>query len=73
MQTITIAGGNLFALALQYLGDATQFDRLALANLTTLAPAGGVPDPMLTGLVTLNIPSINPDAGGGIYVPPGPD
>lgn len=73
MQTINIAGGNLFQLALQYLGDATQFDRLALANLSTLAPQGGVPDPMLTGLVKLNIPSVNANAGGGIYVPPGPD
>lgn len=73
MQKINVAGGNLFALALQYLGDATQFNRIALANLPTLAPGGGVPDPMLTGIVTLNIPSVNANAGGGVYVPPGPD
>jgi hypothetical protein len=73
MQTINIAGGNLFQLALEYLGDATQFNRLALANLSTLAPGGGVPDTSITGLVALNIPSINADAGGGIYVPPGSD
>jgi hypothetical protein len=73
MQTINIAGGNLFQLALQYLGDSTQWDRLALANLSTLASGGGVPDPMLTGLVALNIPAINANAGGGVYVPPGAD
>jgi nucleoid-associated protein YgaU len=73
MQTINIAGGNLFQLALQYLGDGTQWNRIALANLSTLSPNGGVPDPMLTGLNTLNIPAINTNAGGGIYVPPGPD
>lgn len=73
MQTINIAGGNLFALALQYLGDATQWDRMALVNLAPLAPNGGVPDPMITGLVALNIPSVNSNAGGGVYVPPAPD
>jgi nucleoid-associated protein YgaU len=73
MQTITVAGGNLFQLALQYLGDSTQWNRLALANLAALAPAGGVPDPMLTGLVSLNIPALNANAGGGIYVPASPD
>jgi nucleoid-associated protein YgaU len=73
MQTVNVAGGNLFALALQYLGDPTQWDRLALANQATLTPAGGVPDPMLTGIVSLKIPAINANAGGGVYVPPGPD
>lgn len=73
MQTINVAGGNLFALALQYLGDGAQWNRLALANQKTLAPNGGVPDPMITGLVALNIPSINANAGGGIYVPAQPD
>ncbi|MFZ0271001.1 MAG: hypothetical protein WAL34_04040 [Acidobacteriaceae bacterium] len=73
MQQINVAGGNLYQLALQYLGDATQWDRIALANLGTLAPNGGVPDPVLSGLVTLNIPEVNATAGGGVYVPPGPD
>jgi hypothetical protein len=73
MQTINIAGGNLFQLALKYLGDATQWNRLALANLGTLAPLGGVPDTFIPGLVALNIPAVNADAGGGIYVPPASD
>jgi hypothetical protein len=61
MQTITVAGGNLYELALQYLGDATQWNRIAQEN--------DLIDPMLNGLVTLNIPSVDPSAGGGIYVP----
>ena len=60
MQTITVAGGNLFALAAQYLGDATQWLRIAQAN--------GLSDPMLQGLVTLVIPDVDPSAGGGIAI-----
>ena len=63
MQTVTVAGGNLFQLALQYLGDASQWNRIAQAN--------NLIDPMLNGLVTLQIPSVDPSAGGGIYVPTG--
>lgn len=58
MQTITVAGGNLFALAAQYLGDATQWIRIAQLN--------NLSDPMLSGLVTLRIPDVNPNMGGGI-------
>lgn len=66
MKTITVVGGNLYQLALQHLGDATQFSRIIQANLN---PAGGPPiDPVLTGVVTLNIPSKNPKATGGILV-----
>lgn len=61
MRTITVAGGNLFALALQYLGDATQWNRIAQAN--------GLIDPFLSGINTLQIPSSDPSAGGGIFVP----
>ena len=58
MQTITVAGGNLFALAAQYLGDATQWIRIAQLN--------DLPDPMITGLVTLRIPDPDPNATGGV-------
>jgi hypothetical protein len=57
-QTITVVGGNLFALAAVYLNDATQWIRIAHAN--------GISDPVLTGLTTLVIPPLNPTAGGGI-------
>lgn len=58
MQTLTTAGGNLFQIAAQQLGDATQWLRIAQAN--------NLSDPMLSGVVTLLIPPVNPAAGGGI-------
>lgn len=60
MRTITVTGGNLFKVAAQYLGDATQWIRIAQAN--------GLSDPMLSGLVSLHIPSTNRSAGGGIAI-----
>jgi hypothetical protein len=58
MQTLTVAGGNLFQIAAQQLNDATQWIRIAQLN--------GLSDPMLTGVVTLLIPDIDTNAGGGI-------
>jgi nucleoid-associated protein YgaU len=58
MQTIQVAGGNLFRIAAQYLGDATQWVRIAQLN--------GMSDPMLTGTSTLKIPAVAPSAGGGV-------
>jgi hypothetical protein len=58
MQTIQVAGGNLFRIALVYLGDATQWIRVAQLN--------GLSDPMLSGTMTLQIPDVDPSAGGGI-------
>lgn len=60
MQSITTTGGNLFALAAQYLGDATQWIRIAQLNR--------LKDPMLTGVVTLQLPQADANAGGGIVV-----
>ena len=61
MKTTTVAGGDLFRLALKYLGDATQWNRIAALN--------GLDDPVLTGLVTLQIPEVDQTAGGGIAKP----
>jgi hypothetical protein len=58
IQVITVAGGNLFALAAKYLNDATQWIRIAQAN--------NLRDPVLNGVVTLTIPPVNAAAGGGI-------
>jgi hypothetical protein len=64
MKTVSVTGGNLYQLALKYLGDATQFVRIVQANAN---PAGGPPlDPFLSGLVSLKIPSVNPQATGGV-------
>ncbi len=57
-QVITVAGGNLFALAAKYLNDATQWIRIAQAN--------DLSDPLLRGINTLVIPPVNAAAGGGI-------
>lgn len=58
MTTITVAGGNLFAIAAQQLSDATQWIRIAQLNK--------INDPVLVGVVTLLIPPLDPDATGGI-------
>ena len=58
MRMITVAGGNLFQLAAQYLNDATQWIRIAQQN--------GLSDPMLNGVTNLLIPDLDPGAGGGI-------
>lgn len=58
MARITVAGGNLFAVAAQQLGDATQWIRIAQTNNLT--------DPMLIGVITLSIPQADPNATGGI-------
>jgi hypothetical protein len=53
-----VAGGNLFALAAQYLQDATQWIRIAQAN--------DLSDPVLIGVQTLVIPPVDATAGGGV-------
>lgn len=58
-QSVTTTGGNLFALAEQYYGDATKWATIALANNLT--------DPQLSGTNTLLIPA-NPPVTDGAYV-----
>ncbi len=58
MRIITVAGGDLFRLALEQLGDATQWNRIAALN--------GLYDPVLVGLQTLQLPEQDAGAGGGI-------
>ncbi|HEX3350114.1 MAG TPA: hypothetical protein VHS58_18650 [Acetobacteraceae bacterium] len=58
MKTLTTAGGNLFHIAAEQLGDATQWVRIAALN--------DLDDPMLQGLVTLKLPSVDATAGGGV-------
>jgi hypothetical protein len=59
MQTVTFTGGNLFRIAADYLGDATQWVRIAQQN-------GNIVDPFFTGTLALVIPDPNPAATGGI-------
>lgn len=58
MRHLTIAGGNLFRIAAEQLGDATQWIRIAQLN--------GLTDPMISGVVTLRLPDKDLGAGGGI-------
>jgi nucleoid-associated protein YgaU len=55
MQTLTVAGGNLFDIAQRILGDATKWDVIADAN--------DISDPWLAGLTTLLIPDQSNDKG----------
>lgn len=57
-KTVTVTSGNLFQVASQYLGDATQWTRIATLNKTG-------PDPFFIGLKVLRIPSVNANAGTG--------
>lgn len=56
MKTITVAGGDLFRIALAELGDATQWERIAWLN--------DLDDPMLSGLRVLRLPPREVDARG---------
>ena len=58
MRTITVAGGNLFRIAADELGDATQWIRIARLNR--------LKDPVLAGVVVLKLPARDAAAGGGI-------
>jgi nucleoid-associated protein YgaU len=61
---VTVAGGTLFRLAANYLGDATQWNRIALAT------GRDVFDPWISGVVTVKIPPPDPRGGsGGILGP----
>lgn len=55
--TIKVAGGNLFVLAAVYLGDATQWNRIAALN--------GLTDFQISGTATLRIPPRDKTAGNG--------
>jgi hypothetical protein len=58
MNTITVAGGTLYHIAASQLGDATQW--ILIAQLNQLS------DPILQGLVTLQIPPTDSNATGGL-------
>lgn len=58
MRIVKVTGGTLFQVAALYLGDATQWDRIASLN--------NIDDPWLAGVVTLRIPDMLSVAGGGI-------
>lgn len=52
MRTITVVGTNLFAVALDTLGDATRWTELAVLNRRL--------DPMIDEMTFLRVPSLPP-------------
>lgn len=69
VREVMASGTNLFTLAAQYLGDATQWYRIAELNKVACTnPATGLIDPWITTLVTLLIPPAGP-SNGGIFSP----
>lgn len=66
VQQVTIVSGNAFQVASQYLGDATQVDRIMSINPQLLG------DPWWTGAVTINIPATAPGTGTGGVIGPIP-
>lgn len=55
--SVQVSGANLFVLAAQYLGDATQWNRIAQAN--------GLTDFLVVGTTTLVLPPYDQNAGNG--------
>ena len=60
--TLTVIGGDLFTLALQQYGDATQWWRLTEAT-------PGLTDPMLVGQVQVTVPPVDSTLAG-LGLPP---
>ena len=58
VKTLAIVGGNLFQLAAQELGDATQWIRIAQQN--------DILDPIIAGPISLQIPDPIAYGGGGV-------
>lgn len=60
MREITLAGGTLFRLAMEQLGDATQWIRIAQLN--------DIADPWIDGVRVIRLPPVDANAGGGIVI-----
>jgi hypothetical protein len=60
MNTATVSNTNLFAVAAQYLGDATQWVRIAQLNRLV--------DSEIAGTVTLALPPLDLAATGGVVM-----
>lgn len=58
MRTVTVSGTNLWRVAAEELGDASQWWRIARLN--------GMTDPEVRGVRTLVVPDRNPSMRGGL-------
>ena len=57
-RSVIVGNGTLFAVAAEYLGDATQWNRIAALS--------GLSDPWIDGLTPLTVPDVDASAGGGV-------
>lgn len=57
IKSVRFAGGNLFVIAATYLGDATQWNRIAQLN--------NMGDPFFTDIRVILLPPPNKNAGNG--------
>lgn len=60
MRSVTVAGGNLFQTAAQYLGDATLWIYLAELNQ--------IKDPFIQAVTVLTLPAASNLEGGGVVI-----
>ena len=60
---VTVASTDMFTLAASYLGDATQWNRIASAN--HYLNSDGFVDPFIDIVAQLTIPPIDPSRGNG--------
>lgn len=58
MKVLTVADTNLFRVAAEQLGDATQWIRIATLNHLS--------DPFISGVTELRLPDPDKSAGGGV-------
>jgi hypothetical protein len=58
MKVLMVADTNLFRVAAEQLGDATQWIRIAVLNQLS--------DPFISGVVELRLPELLKSAGGGV-------
>ena len=58
VNSITVAGGDLFRIAAEQLGDARQWWRLAEYN--------GLQDPVVIGLSLIKVPALNQSLSTGL-------
>lgn len=65
-QTVTVTGGNLFALASKYYQDATMWNVIAQENFSLLKDDNGFINPNIDGTITLIIPPKPASSNGGI-------
>lgn len=67
-EIVRVSGTNLFKLAAHYLGDSSQWNRIAELNAAVLTNADGFIDPWITATVQIAIP-LPGASNGGILEP----